>query len=242
MKALDLTNQRFGNLIALERAPKRNDKYTRWLCQCDCGNTTEVRTDFLRNGHTISCGCKKIPHFGRTIFEGQKYGKLTVITPVNSTSYKCQCDCGNTTIVKGYNLTNGNTQSCGCLKSKGELKINQILTDLNIDFKTQYSFNDCKFLETGKLAYFDYAIFKNKKLYCLIEYDGTQHTTGWGQSTESLNIIKARDSFKDYYCYLNNIPLIRISYKDYEKIDKNYILNILEEADGLDVDAEEADV
>lgn len=32
MKALDLTGQRFGKLVALERAPKRNDRYTRWIC------------------------------------------------------------------------------------------------------------------------------------------------------------------------------------------------------------------
>ena len=62
-KALDLTNQRFGKLIALERAPKRNDKNTRWKCQCDCGNITEVRTDYLRSGHTTSCGCEKQKHF-----------------------------------------------------------------------------------------------------------------------------------------------------------------------------------
>jgi hypothetical protein len=32
MKALDLTNEKFGKLIALEKAPKRNDRYTRWKC------------------------------------------------------------------------------------------------------------------------------------------------------------------------------------------------------------------
>lgn len=68
---------------------------------------------------------------------------------------------------------NGNTQSCGCLKSKGELKINAILTKMGINFKTQYYFNDCRFNDTNRLAYFDYAIFDiNNKLLALIEYDG----------------------------------------------------------------------
>jgi hypothetical protein len=31
-KALDLTNQKFGKLVAIQRAPKRNDRYTRWIC------------------------------------------------------------------------------------------------------------------------------------------------------------------------------------------------------------------
>ena len=74
-----------------------------------------------------------------------------------------------------FNLTNGNTQSCGCLKSKGKLKINKILLELNIDFKTQYSFNDCRFIDTNRLAYFDYALFKEGRLLGLIEYDGSQH-------------------------------------------------------------------
>jgi hypothetical protein len=56
---------------------------------------------------------------------------------------------------------NGNTQSCGCLKSKGELKITQLLINMKIPFKTQYSFKDCRFPKTNQMAHFDYAIFDN---------------------------------------------------------------------------------
>ena len=231
MKALDLTNQRFGKLVAKKRAPKRNDKYTRWICECDCGNKeVEVRTDYLRSLHTTSCGCEKAIHFGNQIDLHKKYGKLTIDHYDNLRGvYICRCDCGNMTVVKGYNLTNGNTQSCGCLKSKGELKINELLTQMQIEYKTQYSFDDCRFPDTQKLAYFDYAIFTNGKLQGLIEYDGSQHESGWGQQEQSLNEIRARDKYKEYYCYLHNIPLIRISYVDYNKINEKYLLNILEE-------------
>lgn len=39
----DLTNQRFGCLVAIEIDPsitptEKSDKSTRWVCQCDCGN------------------------------------------------------------------------------------------------------------------------------------------------------------------------------------------------------------
>ena len=57
-KKLDLTNQRFGKLIALYSTHK-NGK-TAWHCKCDCGNELDVFTFCLRNGNTSSCGCEKI--------------------------------------------------------------------------------------------------------------------------------------------------------------------------------------
>ena len=54
--AIDITNQRFGKLVALERAPSRN-KHTYWKCQCDCGNICEITTNALTTEHTMSCGC-----------------------------------------------------------------------------------------------------------------------------------------------------------------------------------------
>ena len=70
LKALDLTNKRFGKLIAIQRAPKRKDKYIRWICNCDCGNIVEVRTDYLTSGHTISCGCEKKKWFKKKDLNG----------------------------------------------------------------------------------------------------------------------------------------------------------------------------
>ena len=48
----DLINQRFGKLLVIKY--NGNGK---WLCQCDCGNKTIVRSDYLKTGHTQSCGC-----------------------------------------------------------------------------------------------------------------------------------------------------------------------------------------
>ena len=55
-KLIDLTGQRFGRLVVIERAENKGEK-VRWLCQCDCGNTVLVATNGLRNGGTKSCGC-----------------------------------------------------------------------------------------------------------------------------------------------------------------------------------------
>lgn len=52
-----------------------------------------------------------------------KYAKLTVIKfshvdkKTRRTFWLCKCDCGNTKIVCGILLKNGNTRSCGCLRT-----------------------------------------------------------------------------------------------------------------------------
>jgi len=56
MKLIDLTGQRFGKLLVLERVKNRG-KEPYWLCQCDCGNKKEIAGCSLRSGLTTSCGC-----------------------------------------------------------------------------------------------------------------------------------------------------------------------------------------
>lgn len=51
----DLSMQRFGQLVALERAPTVKRK-GRWKCVCDCGAEKIVRHDRLTSGRTKSCG------------------------------------------------------------------------------------------------------------------------------------------------------------------------------------------
>ena len=50
---------------------------------------------------------------------GQIFGRLTVIDDGISKGcryhYLCRCECGKTSRVLGKNLTNGNSQSCGCV-------------------------------------------------------------------------------------------------------------------------------
>lgn len=55
-KKLDLTGRRFGKLTVLRPAENLGIK-TAWICRCDCGQETVVRTNSLRSGHTVSCGC-----------------------------------------------------------------------------------------------------------------------------------------------------------------------------------------
>jgi len=56
-KALDLSNKRFGKLIALKKSDRTSDGQVLWLCKCDCGNHTKVRASSLKRGLSKSCGC-----------------------------------------------------------------------------------------------------------------------------------------------------------------------------------------
>lgn len=47
----------FGRLTALETTDKISRGYKHWLCLCECGNTTEVRSSHLTSGNVRSCGC-----------------------------------------------------------------------------------------------------------------------------------------------------------------------------------------
>lgn len=55
----DITNQRFGSLVAISRSESGINGATAWYCACDCGNTKLVRLCSLRTGNTKSCGCGK---------------------------------------------------------------------------------------------------------------------------------------------------------------------------------------
>lgn len=51
---------------------------------------------------------------------GNRYGMLTVLRPYSSDHsgrwWLCRCDCGTEVVVRGMQLRNGNTRSCGCYR------------------------------------------------------------------------------------------------------------------------------
>ncbi len=118
MKPLDLTDRKFGKLTPLKRLENR-----KWLCRCDCGNEIEAFTSNLTRGHTTSCGCyrEEVRFFlHRKDLTGMRFGRLEVLERLggNPTEYRCKCSCGNEVVVRGANLTSGNTHSCGCLRNE----------------------------------------------------------------------------------------------------------------------------
>lgn len=236
---IDLTNKVFGRLTVIKRAENiqtpNGRSHVAWECSCECGNIIIVRSDNLRNGHTLSCGCKKrevIATAGRnriSNLEGKVFGRLTVKKdsgkrePSGGVLWECECSCGNIVYVSTSNLTRPNeaTISCGCAKSKGEEKIIDILIQAQIPFITQKRFETCVFPETNRQLVFDFYLPEQN---ILIEYDGEQHFHKVRNDRYGYKGIVARDNFKNQWCKENNIPLIRIPYTDFTKLDNNYLM------------------
>ena len=223
---LDLTNQKFGYLTALYKINKTdssNNNY--WHCLCDCGLEVDVSATALKTLSTTSCGCA-----GRSLV-GQTFGRLKVIQASQKGSknksklWKCQCSCGNIVYVGTGHLISGHTKSCGCLKSKGEFLINEILNNLNIPYITQKTFEGCINPKTSCPLRFDFYL---PDYNTCIEYDGIQHykITGWNDEN-NFNEVLYRDSIKTKFCIDNNINLVRIPYYDYNKINSQYLLEKL---------------
>lgn len=60
---------------------------------------------------------------------GQKFGKLTVIARAENkgrcATWRCKCECGNECVVLSYHLRDGHTKSCGCLRRKPPVVLNE---------------------------------------------------------------------------------------------------------------------
>lgn len=103
-------------------------------------------------------------------------------------------------------------------QSKAEILIEQWLIKNNISYCRQYTFNDCK--KIRKLR-FDFAIFRNDKLFTLIEYQGSQHYSAIDHfgGIEKFEIQNKNDNIKSDYCKTNKIPLLIIPFWDFKGIN-----------------------
>ena len=127
-RMVDITGQRFGRLVARERAADliySGRPFTAWRCDCDCGASSVATASGLTRGLTKSCGClrRETGKFKTVDITGRRFGRLIVVKRVGSRSGKalwaCDCDCGT----RGHETTQnqlqrGHAQSCGCLREE----------------------------------------------------------------------------------------------------------------------------
>ena len=218
---MNLLGQEFNELKVIEKTDKRS-KYGGsiiWKCLCKCGKECEASTSDLRSGHKKSCGHLAVRN--KTDITGQIFGYAKAIRPTDekcnhdgSVVWELECECGNHYKVSITDLKNGIGNHCGCKglhRSYGELEIKKLLEDNNIKFQEEYSFNNCRFIESNRPARFDFYVNNSY----IIEFDGKQHfkASGHGWSTEEkTKQTQEHDRIKNDYCKQNNIAIIRIPY------------------------------
>lgn len=236
-KRIYAPKEEINQMLILERDfnPPWKSNETAYKVQClKCKNIWTIRKSELERGEH-DCFHKKGGRGHCKMSKGDLFGLLTITgnrKTIKSKSdnynvyYEVQCKCGSKPFyVRSSHLTRseGATISCGCAnKSAGEIKISSILKQLNIEFQEQY-----KIPELSHYMRFDFALFKNKNLYALIEYDGRQHfepVAIWGGESQ-FKEQQERDKRKDEYCKAKEIPLIRIPYTDFKILDEEYLLS-----------------
>lgn len=219
---INLVGQKYNKLTVIKETSKRDSSGgVVWECQCDCGAITYASSNALRSNHKQSCGCmnrEQAQQLGCNNYidiTGQRFGRLTVIQKSNVRKngrvyWECVCDCGAQVVVMGRGLRAGTIQSCGCLKSVGEEKISQLLTECGIPFVREKIFDDFKPYR------YDFYV---DNCY-IIEYDGKQHFQdySWGDEQHTLSESQERDYLKNSYCHSNKIPIIRIPYTHLNEI------------------------
>lgn len=179
----------FGRLTVIKYSHSgKGGRY--WECLCSCGNTIYVTTKKLNSKNTRSCGClhseiirmnnvKLKSKINQEEIIGKKFDFLEVIERIDvfkkgPTKYRCYChNCKNYKVIKYSDLVGDRVHACGCLSSWGEAKLKTLLLNNNINFKTQFSFDDLKSKKNYPLR-FDFAIYdKINRMKCLIEYQET---------------------------------------------------------------------
>jgi len=227
---------------------ENNKEIREYECYCNACNSSFIMShNSLRvakshasaEGKTPSCGCLKsigVKNWNtanKKDLTGMTFGYLYVIEegPViivgkqnkHRQTWKCQCVCGSIIYVTTGDLTSGNTKSCGCGFSEGEMTIATLLTQKDVKFKREYSYSDLR-TNKGYRLRFDFAIInENKSVVCLIEYQGIQHykDLGWFGRLQR----EETDQKKKAYCYKNNIKLFEIPYDSNIEEELNKILH-----------------
>lgn len=233
----NLIGKKFGKLTVVERtddyiSPK-GERKVRWVCVCDCGNIATVTSKHLLSGNTKSCGCLSKKISSEKMLKdmtGKRIGHLTVIKRVedyialnghHKTQWLCQCDCGNTIVMRGSSLRRRGTHSCGCLTSKSESIICDYCLNNNIIFEIHKKFENLVGVKNGKLSYDFYLPQYN----LLIECQGEQHyrPIEYFGGEKQFVIQREHDKRKRNYVENNNYELLEIPYWEYDNVEN--ILN-----------------
>jgi hypothetical protein len=165
----NLTGRVVGKLTILKQVGMNKFGDSLWSCRCICGKEV-IRSRFYlitKKGPLKSCGCFDKTKIRRSMvftenLVGKRFGKLIVLKHDDKTNDKfchywlCRCDCGNEKIIKGSQLKQGHTNSCGCFRyalalqglAPGEAGFNKLIRSYKQGAKTRslkFSLSDEEF-------------------------------------------------------------------------------------------------
>ncbi len=110
--------------------------------------------------------------------------------------------------------------------SRGEIRIEEILTEADLNFKMEYSFPGLN-SPNGRPLRFDFVIFDDEgKIDFIIEYQGRQHYEASPKFGGKRGLYQQQfnDNQKRRFCALHNFNLIEIPYTEENLISYDYIM------------------
>lgn len=110
--------------------------------------------------------------------------------------------------------------------SRGEIKIEEILKEAELNFKEEYIFPDLK-SPNGRPLRFDFVVFDDDgNIDFLIEYQGKQHYQAVSKfgGSRGFHQQQFNDAQKRNYCMKHRLKLIEIPYTEENLIDYDYIM------------------
>lgn len=188
LRAVDLTGQRFGLLIAVERVRSRDHQDGIWLCRCDCGGERRTGVHLLTSGKTTNCGCKRRTH-------GHSYGSNGRKSPTYLSWSNMLARCTNPT-----NPAYDHYKKLGIVVWDGWRSFERFLADMGdrpegttldrIDNDGNYEPGNCRWATKTRQA-------NNRRTNLRLEYKGNAYSLAdlaraTGQSKETLRVRLVR--------------------------------------------------
>jgi len=94
--AINLIGHKYGRLTVIEEGDRlrvsRRKVLRRWVCVCDCGNTSILSTGNIRSGNSKSCGClnlELIAERGRRLNRTHGYRNTSIYHTWSSMVQRC---------------------------------------------------------------------------------------------------------------------------------------------------------
>lgn len=120
----NLTGNKYGRLTVLgDDGTRTRSGKVLWHCLCECGDTTYVRADHLKNGSVVSCGClnEEKKHERFKDLAGSETDSFQIVDRAYSKNqrvyWNCICKhCGNHIELQSNQIERNS--SCGCKQNR----------------------------------------------------------------------------------------------------------------------------